>query len=709
MLELASYSTGRGAPVVTVDDLHVSFERNGRTVSAVRGVSMSIGRGEILGLVGESGSGKSVLGLSLLGLLPTQPQPAVTGSAVVCGLDMVVAHPEQRRVVRRDHLGAVFQDPMTSLNPTMPVGRQVAEAAGSGGEAVRLLEAVGVPDPVRRAGAFPHELSGGLRQRVMIAMAVASQPSFVVADEPTTALDVTVQAQILELIARLRDEYGTSFLLVTHDLGVAAEIADRIAVMYAGRLVEVGPARDVFLGPSHPYTIGLLHSRLVLGTDRERPLRTLPGEPPDPRQYPSGCAFRPRCELATDVCAGDVPQLAAPPTKAVLGLSSPGPDPRSGQALAACYRLGDVGMLSDRKHGGELWTNPAPAGWAQRAPAVVVSGLHKSFPVRSGFRRSRLHALRGVNLEVREGEAVALVGESGCGKSTLLRTIAGLQSHDSGSIELGSGARPQMVFQDAGASLTPWLTVGELVGERLREEHVGRAERSRRVDEALRLVGLPPEVAKVKPAQLSGGQRQRVALARATVVVPEVLLCDEPTSALDVSLAATVLNLIGRLRRELGMAVLFVTHDLAAARLVADRIAVMYLGRVVELGPALQLTESALHPYTKALLSAVPDLDHDKTRLQGEPANPLQPPPGCSFHPRCPLAVASCSTEAPVLLTFGGHAPWSHEVACPVVAPESPVRPGIAVSVEEPNSPQEPISLEEPNSREEPISLEEDG
>ena len=365
-------------------------------------------------------------------------------------------------------------------------------------------------------------------------------------------------------------------------------------------------------------------------------------------------------------------------------------------------------MLSDRKHGGELWTDPAPAGWARR-PAVVVSGLHKSFPVRSGFRRSRLHALRGVNLEVREGEAVALVGESGCGKSTLLRTIAGLQSHDSGSIELGSGARPQMVFQDAGASLTPWLTVGELVGERLREEHVGRAERSRRVDEALRLVGLPPEVAKVKPAQLSGGQRQRVALARATVVVPEVLLCDEPTSALDVSLAATVLNLIGRLRRELGMAVLFVTHDLAAARLVADRIAVMYLGRVVELGPALQLTESALHPYTKALLSAVPDLDHDKTRLQGEPANPLQPPPGCSFHPRCPLAVASCSTEAPVLLTFGGHAPWSHEVACPVVAPESPVRPGIAVSFEEPNSPQEPIPLEEPNSREERISLEEDG
>jgi peptide/nickel transport system ATP-binding protein len=700
VLGLTADRAGREAPVVVVEDLHVSFARNGRTVSAVRGVSMSIGRGEIVGLVGESGSGKSVLGLSLLGLLPFQPPPTVTGSVVVCGLDMVTADPEQRRVVRRDHLGAVFQDPMTSLNPTMPVGRQVAEAAGSGQEAVRLLEAVGVPDPVRRAGAFPHELSGGLRQRAMIAMAVAGRPSFVVADEPTTALDVTVQAQILELIARLRDEYGTSFLLVTHDLGVAAEIADRIAVMYAGRIVEVGPARDVFLQPSHPYTIGLLHSRLVLGTDRERQLRALPGEPPDPRQYPSGCAFRPRCELATDVCANEVPTLVAVSTgpissRAIVELGAPGPGPRPAATLAACYRLSDVGVLSDRQHTGELWANPGPGGWAQRAPAVVVSGLHKSFSVRSGFRRSRLQALRGVDLEVREGEAVALVGESGCGKSTLLRAIAGLQSHDSGSIELGRGARPQMVFQDAGASLTPWLTVGELVGERLREEHLGRAERSRRVDEALRLVGLPPEVGKVKPAQLSGGQRQRVALARATVVAPEVLLCDEPTSALDVSLAATVLNLIGRLRRELGMAVLFVTHDLAAARLVADRIAVMYLGRVVELGPAGQLTEAPLHPYTKALLSAVPDLDHDKSRLQGEPANPLRPPAGCSFHPRCPLAVATCTTGSPVLLTFGGHAPWSHEVACPVVAPESPVRPGIAVSLEEPILAGEPISPED--------------
>jgi peptide/nickel transport system ATP-binding protein len=499
-------------------------------------------------------------------------------------------------------------------------------------------------------------------------MAVAGKPSFVVADEPTTALDVTVQAQILELIGRLRGEFGTSFLLVTHDLGVAAEIADRIAVMYAGRIVELGPAREMFRRPRHPYTVGLLHSRLLLDTDRSRPLRTLPGEPPDPREHPSGCAFRPRCELATDGCAEELPDLVPMPA----GPAPAGAPPRpadGGARTAACLRLGEGVPVQVAGRGAERWSDPAPGGWGGRAPAVLVNGLHKSFMTGRRMHRVQLHALRGVDLEVREGEAVALVGESGCGKSTLLRAIAGLQPADAGTIELGRGARPQMVFQDAGASLTPWLAVGELVGERLREERLGRTERAERVREALFQVGLPLEVAAAKPGQLSGGQRQRVALARATVVPPEVLLCDEPTSALDVSLAATVLNLIGRLRRELGMAVLFVTHDLAAARMVADRIAVMYLGRIVEIGPAHELCESPLHPYTKALLSTVPDLDRPKIRLEGEPANPLEPPGGCSFHPRCPVAVPSCSIDSPALVGMGEHAPWSREVACAVVAP----------------------------------------
>jgi peptide/nickel transport system ATP-binding protein len=625
------------APIVEVSGLHVTFQRGGKDVRAVRGVDLRIARGEILGLVGESGSGKSVLGLTLLGLLPAVPPPDVHGSALVCGVDVVSASPEDRRLLRRQHLGAVFQDPMTSLNPTMRVGRQVAEAAGTESEAIRLLDAVGIPEPRKRLSSFPHELSGGLRQRVMIAMAVAGEPSLVVADEPTTALDVTVQAQILELLAHLRDETGCSFLLVTHDLGVAAQVADRIAVLYAGRVAEVGTALDVLERPAHPYATGLLKSRLTLAARRDRPLPTLPGEPPDPRNLPPGCPFAPRCALREDACEDDLPAL-------VPAVRHPG--------VAACLRLDAVAVSALGST--ERWPAAPSDSEDNVSMAVRLTGVEKSFSLRRGvFAKESLYALRGVNLEVAEGEAVAFVGESGCGKSTLLRTIAGLLEPTSGTIELGAGGRPQMVFQDAGASLTPWLTVGELIGERLRSEGVRRAERKRRVLDALALVGLSAEVAEAKAAQLSGGQRQRVALARATIVPPEVLLCDEPTSALDVSLAATVLNLLGRIRRELGMAMLFVTHDLGAARVIADRIAVMYLGRIVEIGPADEIVSTPGHPYTRALLGAVPAAGVVRSPLDGEPASPLHPPDGCSFHPRCSIAVADCAVSSPPVLTIG--------------------------------------------------------
>jgi len=685
-------------PVVEATDLRVSLSRNGQRFEVLRGVDLRIRRGEILGLVGESGSGKSVLSLAMLGLLPVTSAPELTGRLHVTGTDMLTGDAEARRVNRRDHLGAVFQDPMTSLNPTMRVGRQVIEAAGGVEEAVRLLDLVGVPDARKRMSSFPHELSGGLRQRVMIAMAVAGNPDLVIADEPTTALDVTVQAQVLGLLRGLRDELGCSVLMITHDLGVAAQVADRVAVMYAGRLAELGPTESVLTEPAHPYTAGLLRSRLSLTTDRSAPLVTVPGTPPLPTAVPAGCAYASRCPSVLDTCRTELPELEPLDTVAEAGLADPAAEPAH---LRACFAdLATVHLLASDPHspaGAEPHaaephfptggTEPvhaaqtlhglregdgvcatgmgagstaagASAGASAgstasgmeagsgRVAAAGVRRVEKVFRVKVGrsfAARGRLAALRRVSLEIAEGESVALVGESGSGKSTLLRIIAGLERADGGEVSLGPGSRPQMVFQDAGASLTPWMTVGALLDERLRQEKLSRAQRRERVLASLATVGLPEEVAGVRAGELSGGQRQRVALARATVVPPELLLCDEPTSALDVSLAASVLNLIRELRASLGMAVLFVTHDLSVARIVADRIAVMYLGKIVEVGAAEELIAAPRHPYTQALVGAVPGFGAAPVAARGEPASPLSPPAGCEFHPRCPIAIEACA------------------------------------------------------------------
>ncbi|MFI7587343.1 ATP-binding cassette domain-containing protein [Spongisporangium articulatum] len=516
---------GVGAAVAEVEDLSLSLVRNGRRSEVLHGVNLSLAPGEILGLVGESGSGKSVLALALLGLLPDAAHPETSGAVRVTGVDMLTAAPDELRRVRREALGAIFQDPMTSLNPTMQIGRQIAETTGDDEESVRLLETVGVRDATLRLRVFPHELSGGLRQRVMAAIAVAGRPRLIVADEPTTALDVTVQAKLLDLLRELRDDFGCSVLLITHDLGVADQIADRLAVLYRGDLVEVGPAAEVVRDPQHSYTRSLLASRLSLSTPRDE-------------RFP---------------------------------------------AVEAAV--------------------PAP-------PAVRIRDLRREYRA----HRETLTALDGVSLDVGAGEALAIVGESGSGKSTLLRIVAGLETATGGSVQLSGTGGAQMVFQDAGSSLTPWLAVGELLGERLRagrprRERLSRGETARRVNAALDAVGLPAEVAKARPAELSGGQRQRVALARATIVPPAVLLCDEPTSALDASLAKSVLELIRDLRLRLGMTVLFVTHDLAVARLMGDRIAVMQQGRVVELGAAEQVIGAPQEEYTRHLLAAVPAIE----------------------------------------------------------------------------------------------------
>ncbi len=639
--------------VATVGDLHVTFRRNGRDVHALRGVSLAIVPGEILGLVGESGSGKSVLGFTMLGLLPAGAN--VDGTVRVTGSDMVKGDAKALRKVRRLDLGAVFQDPMTSLNPTMRIGKQVAEAAGSDEEALRLLTAVGIPEPKRRMRAYPHELSGGLRQRVMIAIAIAGDPELIIADEPTTALDVTVQAQVLRLLQRLRDEIGCSIVLITHDLGVAAQISDRIAVLYAGRIAEIGPTDAVLANPAHPYTHGLLRSRLTLETSRDRRLAALGGSVPSAVSPLPGCAFVPRCALATDECAKTPPDPIAVAADRVSACILPLDE--------VATRLGTKSTNTSEPF------DERDSDRGEQPPSVVLGDVTKTFSVaggrlsRSTEKHGKLQALRGVSLRVGHGESVALVGESGSGKSTLLRVIAGLEKPTSGSVQLGGGQRPQMVFQDAGASLTPWLSVGELISERLRPSKMSRAGRRDAVAEVLERVGLPPDIAKSRAGQLSGGQRQRVSLARATVVPPTVLLCDEPTSALDVSLAASVLNLIGDLRRSLDMSVVFVTHDLSVARVVADRIAVMYLGRIVEVGLAEQVIGDPTHPYTQALVDSIPDLGRECRVLPGEPASPLSPPAGCAFHPRCPAAVDTCG-DGRLDVRLEGEPGKPHQVAC---------------------------------------------
>jgi len=594
-------------PVADIRRLTVTLSRRGITSPVLRGLDIQITPGEILGLVGESGSGKTVLGLAMMGLLPPRSRPRIEGSIRIAGTDMVHGSRSDLRAVRVEHLGVIFQDPMTSLNPTMRVGKQITEVHGNEAAAIRLLSDVGVNDPEQRIRVFPHELSGGLRQRVMAAIAVAGRPALIIADEPTTALDVTVQAQLLDMLRHLRDEIGCGILFITHDLAVAAQIADRIAVLYAGRVAEIGPAREVLAHPAHPYTVGLLKSRLSLATPRDEVLATMRPEPTGIALQLNGCAYHTRCPLVLEKCLVAVPPLTA--------VSPPGGGHPAG-SLRACWRAeADVRRLA-AAHEPPV---PRPAGAAANDEdiAVEIRGVHVQFKPKSGARRAKpVIGLHGVDLTVMPGEAVSIVGESGSGKSTLLRVIAGILPPSQGTVRVGRGGA-QMVFQDAGSSLTPWLTVGELLSERLRPLRLSRQESTARVQEALNRIGLPAGIAQTRPPELSGGQRQRVALARATIIPPAVLLCDEPTSALDASLAATVLNLIRELRARLGMTVLLVTHDLAVARLMGDHIVVMTHGAIVETGAVADVIGSPAHPYTRTLLAAVPEIAAPEIAVPG--------------------------------------------------------------------------------------------
>jgi peptide/nickel transport system ATP-binding protein len=681
--DTAVLDTAAGA-AASVEDLRVSFHTHRGVVQALRSVTLSVMPGEVVALVGESGSGKSVLGMSLLGLVSKMRGARVSGTASVGGVDMLSNPDSTRRLVRREVIGAVFQDPLTSLDPTMKIGRQLTERGISRARAIENLRAAGVPEPKRRLGQYPHELSGGLRQRVSIAMAIGTAPPtggthtvadprgvprLIVADEPTTALDVSVQAQIVLLFDRLRREHGCAVVFVTHDLGVAASIADRIAVMYAGRLCEVGAAADVLQRPSHPYTRALLEARVSVETPRGQTVRGIAGSPPDPTAPPPGCPYAPRCPRARADCT------AAPPEP------QPTPDSAPGRVVACLHPLLEAQAPATPSHQPDAAAPPvSTAALGDGEPALELRDVSKTFLLRGrvGKEGREVHAVNGVSLTVPAGGSVALVGESGCGKTTTLRIASALLAPDSGEVRWAPGAgRPQLVFQDAGSSLTPWLTVGAMLSEQLATRGVPRRERRRGALELLEQVGLDDRAAGAKPRELSGGQRQRAAIARALASQPRLLICDEPVSALDASLAIRVLDLLAELRERLGVALLVVTHDLGVAHRTADEVAVMYRGEVVEQGTTSQIFGRPAHPYTQGLLAAIPTTEPGRLSpsLAGEPPSPVGEISGCSFQGRCPFAQPLCARETPPLTALGSDqlsaCHFAEQVAAHTAAPRS--------------------------------------
>jgi len=670
-----SQSPRLDVPMLQIRDLNVRFRLADRDVYAVNGVNLQVEPGEVFALVGESGSGKSVSALSIMGLVPTPPAE-ISGSIQLQGRELTSLKKSQMNAIRGREIGMVFQDPMSSMNPVHPVGRQVAEGLRlhfgisrkeAKERAIELLDSVGIPDPKARAHAFPHEFSGGMRQRAVIAMALACDPKLLIADEPTTALDVTVQRQIVELVQELQQDRGMAVIWITHDLGVVAEIADRVAVMYGGRIMEEGSAADIYSATRHPYTSGLLRS--IPRMDRSTGIRLaeIPGAPATQLGVLSSCPFHDRCPMGDDSCVGKLPEL-----------ESTG---RSGHS-SACVHLGNLAEM------GEMWAEVAFDQFTSSTssePLVEVSDLSVHFPTRrkdSDGKRVTVRAVDGVNLVIRKGRTLGVVGESGCGKSTLGRALVGLVEPTGGSIAIHgepigkrrtkSRKAVQMIFQDPFSSMNPGMRIKEIIAEPLNIHSSLSADQiKQRVLDLLELVNLPADSAERHPHEFSGGQRQRVAIARAMAADPEVIVCDEPVSALDVSVQAQIINLLHDLQEREGVAFLFIAHDLAVVRHISNEVAVMYLGQIVERAPRDELYEAPLHPYTKALLAAVPVPDPGSTRddepLSGSLPSPSAPPAGCRFHTRCPVAIEMCSTVVP---EFSEVAPgrW---VACHLV--ESPL------------------------------------
>jgi peptide/nickel transport system ATP-binding protein len=645
-------------PLLQARGLTTSLGSDDRPIRVVDGLDLSIDRTETFALLGESGCGKSMTALSLMRLLPPSGR-IVAGHVVIGDTDLLSLPENEMRRIRGGRLGMIFQEPMTSLNPVMRVGDQIAEAVRVHDDpgrsqrmrrVVELLTAVGIPDPGQRALEYPHQLSGGMKQRVMIAMALAGKPDLLIADEPTTALDVTIQAQVLRLLKDLQQRHGMAILLITHDLNVVAETADRVAVMYAGQIVELATCEELFRTPRHPYTVKLFES-LPTEEKRMHRLSVIAGSVPPLDRTFDGCRFADRCDHATEHCRTEVP---------------PWIEGENGGVRCHLYAGPERTRLSP-----SVGEPVSRGGRVERPvePLLDVQDLKVHFPIRRGvLKRIKgwVRAVDGVSLAIPRGHTLALVGESGCGKTTVGKAILQLVSPTAGMVDfegedlvhLNSSAMRrrrsdlQIIFQDPVASMNPRMLIQDIVEEGMRAQGIGhRRERGRRVSELLGHVGLPADSGSRYPHEFSGGQRQRICVARALAVNPKLIICDEPTSALDVSVQAQILNLLEDLQQEMDLSYLFITHDISVVSYLAHEVAVMYLGRIVERGTVREVLDNPKHPYTRALLSAVPVADAERRRqvirLDGDMPSPVNPPSGCHFHPRCPQATERCREAYP--------------------------------------------------------------
>jgi peptide/nickel transport system ATP-binding protein len=670
--------------VLSVRDLNVRFNTENGVVHAVRGIDFDLRPGRTLGIVGESGSGKSVTSMAIMGLLPQTAE--VAGSVRLHGKELLGLSDKAMCRYRGNDLAMVFQDPLSSLTPVYTVGNQIVEALtvhnptmskrAKEARAVELLGLVGIPSPRDRIKAFPHEFSGGMRQRVMIAIAIANNPRVLIADEPTTALDVTIQAQVLEVLHKAQEETGAAVVMITHDLGVVAGMADDIMVMYAGKPVETGSVDEIYYNPRMPYTMGLLGAVPRVDIAEKTSLVPIEGIPPNLIRAPTGCSFAPRCPLVSEACLDGEPELRPVPASTAPGVLA---------HSAACIKSASLGARADAH---EIFRAPAvPVSRfdaiprEERKTVLELKAVRKHFPLMKGAlikrRIGTVKAVDGLSFDIREGECFSIVGESGCGKTTTLLEIMEFHKDQDGEVVIGglsnkeaADARAkaamrkelQMVFQDPTGALDPRFTVYEVLSEPLENAGLAKPAIRDRIMELMELVGLQPDHVNRFPNQFSGGQRQRIGIARALAVNPKLVVLDEPVSALDVSVQAGVINLLDQLRADLGLSYLMVAHDLSVVRHISNRVAVMYLGKIVEIGDVDAVFDNPRHPYTRALLSAipVPDPQLERTRdriiLDGDLPSPLDAPAGCNFATRCPVFAAlpparqeKCLTLEPAL------------------------------------------------------------